>query len=240
MAFGVSSTVYGRWLAPLFALLVVMQLTACSDKEADQREAFSDFLQNTALRSTEQLPTLSEDQKQKFGNYAGDYAILTTFSLQMKQAVDASLTPALVQINLIRVPQDYLLQRDALQQSVGALNLLGQQIQTAKAQADTAHATLKHPDVLKKVYDQLFGKVVTQPANAIMPLIPETASFMQDLVQVGDFLKAQGNQVTYSGASIQFPSQSQANQYNTMMSSLVAKHHSLLAAQQNAAKAAQN
>lgn len=239
MVFGIGSRSSLRWLAPVFALLSALLLAGCGDKDAEQQADFRDFLQNTALRSTEQLPTLSEDQKLKFGKYAGDYAILTAFSQQMKQAVDTSMTPALQQIGQLRVPQDYLLQREALQQSVSALNLLGQQIQTAKSQADTAHAALKQSAELKKVYDQLYTKIVTQPANALMPLIPETASFVQELVQVGDFLKAQGNQVMFNNEAIQFTSQEPANQYNTMMTNLVAKHQSLLEAQQRAAKATQ-
>lgn len=121
--------------------------------------------------------------------------------------------------------------RDTLQQSVGALNLLGQQIQSAKSQADTARTALKQPDDLKAVYNQAYDKIVTGPANALMPVIPTTASFVQDLVQVGDFLRAQGNQVAFNNNGVQFRTSQQATQYNTMMSNLVAKQQDLLNAQ---------
>lgn len=68
-----------RWLAPLLAFLVMFLVTACGDKEPEQRKAFIDYLQNTVMRSGMKLPTLSEDQKQKFGPYVSDYAILVTF-----------------------------------------------------------------------------------------------------------------------------------------------------------------
>ncbi|CAI2519891.1 DUF3053 domain-containing protein [Serratia liquefaciens] len=231
MAVGIKSRVFARWLAPVLALLVVMQLTACGDKEPEQRKAFIDYIQNTVMRSGAKIPTLSEDQKQKFGNYAGDYAILVGFSQQLSKSLDASLTPALDQINQIRTAQDYMSKRDTLQQSVGALNLLGQQIQSAKSQADTARAALKQPDDLKAVYNQAYDKIVTGPANALMPVIPTTASFVQDLVQVGDFLRAQGNQVAFNNNGVQFRTSQQATQYNTMMSNLVAKQQDLLNAQ---------
>ncbi|CAI1189578.1 DUF3053 domain-containing protein [Serratia liquefaciens] len=231
MAVGIKSRVFARWLAPVLALLVVMQLTACGDKEPEQRKAFIDYIQNTVMRSGAKIPTLSEDQKQKFGNYAGDYAILVGFSQQLSKSLDASLTPALDQINQIRTAQDYMSKRDTLQQSVGALNLLGQQIQSAKSQADTARTTLKQPDDLKAVYNQAYDKIVTGPANALMPVIPTTASFVQDLVQVGDFLRAQGNQVAFNNNGVQFRTSQQATQYNTMMSNLVAKQQDLLNAQ---------
>ena len=47
-----------RWFAPLAALLMVVSLSGCFDKEGDQRKAFIDFLQNTVMRSGERLPTL--------------------------------------------------------------------------------------------------------------------------------------------------------------------------------------
>ena len=39
-----------RWFAPLAALLMVVSLSGCFDKEGDQRKAFIDFLQNTVMR----------------------------------------------------------------------------------------------------------------------------------------------------------------------------------------------
>ncbi|MDI5811389.1 class I SAM-dependent methyltransferase, partial [Salmonella enterica subsp. enterica serovar Anatum] len=42
-----------RWFAPVVALLMVFSLSGCFDKEGDQRKAFVDFLQNTAMRSGE-------------------------------------------------------------------------------------------------------------------------------------------------------------------------------------------
>lgn len=47
MTFALNTTRYSRWLAPFLALLVVFQLTACGDKEPEQRKAFIDYLQNT-------------------------------------------------------------------------------------------------------------------------------------------------------------------------------------------------
>ncbi len=56
-----------RWFAAMAALLMVVSLSGCFDKEGDQRKAFIDFLQNTAMRSGERLPTLTADQKNSLG-----------------------------------------------------------------------------------------------------------------------------------------------------------------------------
>ncbi|UWS29291.1 DUF3053 domain-containing protein [Erwinia pyrifoliae] len=214
------SRIWTRVLVPFMALLLVTQLTGCGDKEAEQRKAFVDFLQNTVMRSGEHLPSLSEDQKQKFGNYVSDYAILYGFAQQINRAVDSGLKPVVNELSTIRTPQDYLTHRDALRQASGSLGVLGQQIQTAKTQADSSKATLKQPEDLKTVYDNVFNKVVTQPAASLSPLLPALQTLSQDVVQIGDFLQQQGARVSFNGPAIQFPTQEQATQYNTLMSNL--------------------
>ncbi|MEJ4046608.1 DUF3053 domain-containing protein [Erwinia sp. SLM-02] len=223
--------IWMRLLVPFMALFLVLQLTGCGDKEADQRKAFIDFLQNTVMRSGEHLPSLSEDQKQKFGNYVSDYAIIYGFSQQVNKAVDTGLKPVVDELSAIRTPQDYLTRRDSLRQASGSLGVLNQQIQAAKTQADSSKATLKQPEDLKTVYDNVFNKVVTQPADALMPLLPTLQTLSQDVIQVGDFLQQQGTRVTFNGPAVQFPTQDQASAYNTLMSNLSMNAQSLTQAQ---------
>ncbi|MBJ7223364.1 DUF3053 domain-containing protein [Brenneria sp. L3-3C-1] len=217
-----------RWLLPILMFFMGLQLVACGDSEADQRKAFTDFLQNVQQQQDGKLPALTEEQKKTFGPFVNDYAILTTFSQQVNQAVAGSLTPMLEQVSHIRVPQDYLSQRDNLRQSIGALNLLGQQVQAAKAQADNAHRALKQPEELQVAYERLYARVVTQPTNVLLPVIPSAIAFAQSLIQVGDYLQAQGDQVVFNGASVQFPTPQQVAQYNGMVSELPAQQQNLL------------
>ncbi|WP_234014623.1 DUF3053 family protein, partial [Cronobacter malonaticus] len=125
-----------RWFAPLAALLMVVSLSGCFDKEGDQRKAFVDFLQNTVMRSGERLPTLTADQKKQFGPFVSDYAILYSYSQQVNQAMDAGIRPVVDSVNSIRVPQDYMTQREALRQANGSLGVMSQQLQNAKMQAN--------------------------------------------------------------------------------------------------------
>lgn len=98
--------------------------------------------------------------------------------------------------------------------------MLGQQIQTAKTLADSSKASLKQPEDLKTVYDNVFNKVVVRPAASLSPLLPALQMLSQDVVQTGDFLQQQGARVSFNGPAIQFPTQEQATQYNTLMSNL--------------------
>lgn len=228
-----------RWFAPLAALLMVVSLSGCFDKEGDQRKAFIDFLQNTVMRSGERLPTLTTDQKKQFGPFASDYAILYGFSRQVNQAVDNGIKPVVDSVNAIRVPQDYVTQREALRQANGNLGVVGQQVQNAKAQADSARSNLNQSEELKKVYDQVFQKVVTQPANSLQPLIPAAQTFTQQLVQVGDFIQQQGDKVGFAANGIQFPTSQQASQYNSLIAPLASQHQAFSQAWSAASNAMQ-
>ncbi|EFG2292874.1 DUF3053 domain-containing protein [Escherichia coli] len=117
-----------RWFAPLAALLMVVSLSGCFDKEGDQRKAFIDFLQNTVMRSGERLPTLTADQKKQFGPFVSDYAILYGYSQQVNQAMDSGLRPVVDSVNAIRVPQDYVTQSGPLREMNGSLGVLAQQL----------------------------------------------------------------------------------------------------------------
>jgi len=225
------SRVWTRFFMPLAVLFFALQLVGCGDKEGDQRKAFIDFLQNTVMRSGEHLPGLSEDQKQRFGPYAGDYAIIYGFAQEVNKAVDNGMKPVVDELAAIRVPQDYLTRRDALRQASGSLNVLTQQIQSAKMQADSSKATLKQPDDLKKVYDAAYVKVVTQPASTLIPLLPQLQALSQAAVQTGDYLQSQGTRVTFNDGGVQFPTQDQVTQYNTLMSNLSSNAQALTQAQ---------
>ncbi len=213
-----------RWFAPFMALFVVVTLSGCFDKEGDQRKAFISFLQNTAMRSGERLPTLTADQKKQFGPFASDYAILYGFSRQLNQALDNGVKPVVDSVNAIRVPQDYMTQREPLRQISGGLGILSQQIESAKMQADSTRSSLKQPDDLKKAFDAAYEKTVTGPANAMQPLIPAAQTLTQQLVQVGDFVAQQGTRVSFVADGIQFPTSQQASQYNSLIGPLSAQH----------------
>lgn len=217
-----------RWVWSIFVVLVVLQIAGCGDSETDQRRAFTDFVQNVQLQQDGNLPPLTGEQKKRFGAFVNDYAILTTFSQQFNQAVRESLVPMMSQVSHIRTPKDYLSQRDAIRQSIGAINMLGQHVQTAKAQADSARQALKQPEELQVGYDRLYHRIVTQPTNTLLPIIPIALSFAQNLVQVGDYLQAQGDRVVFSGSSIQFMTQPQVTQYNSLVSSLPAQQQNVL------------
>ncbi|WP_416041671.1 DUF3053 family protein [Edwardsiella ictaluri] len=154
--------------------------------------------------------------------------------------MEGSMTPLFNTLQQIRTPQEYLTQRDRLQRELGALNMLGQQIQSAKALADSTYATLKQPEEVKAVFDKAFTKIVTGPSNAVMPMIPQAEAVAKTLVQVGDFLQNLGPQVHFDNQGVQLQTQAQVDQYNQLMRDLSVKYQALMAAQQQNAGLLQN
>ncbi|XPE45866.1 DUF3053 domain-containing protein [Shigella flexneri] len=211
------------WLCADRALLMVVSLSGCFDKEGDQRKAFIDFLQNTVMRS-ERLPTLTADQKVSLVYSCLITPFLYGDSQQVSQAMDSGIRPVVDSVNAIRVPQDYVTQSGPLREMNGSLGVLAQQLQNAKLQADAAHSALKQSDDLKPVFDQAFTKVVTTPADALQPLIPAAQTFTQQLVMVGDYIAQQGTQVSFVANGIQFPTSQQASEYNKLIAPLPAQH----------------
>lgn len=226
------SRIWTRTILVLGAVLLVSSLTACGDKEGDQRKAFIDFLQNTALRSGEHLPNLSENQKQTFGRFTADYAIIYGFSQQINNAVDQGMRPVVDELSAIHVPQDYMNRRDSLRQANGTLVIATQQLESAKMQADSSKAALKQEDDLKTVYNNIYDKVVTQPAGQLVPLLPQLQALSQGAAQAGDFLQQQGTRVSFNDNNVQFPTQDQVTQYNALMSTIAANAPALVQAQQ--------
>ncbi|ACS83889.1 DUF3053 domain-containing protein [Musicola paradisiaca] len=215
-----------RWLLPVMMFFMALQLSACGDKDKEQRQAFIAFLQGLPQEGR-QLPELSEPQKQSFGRYTQDYAVLTSFNQQLNQVLADSLTPMLDEVSRIHVPQDYINQRDSVRQTVSALNLVNQQVQNAKAQAENARRALKQTEDLQPVFDKIYGRIVVQPANAMITVGPASVAFAQMLVQIGDYLQAQGNQAIFNGANVQFRTQQQVDQYNNMLTELTGQQQKL-------------
>lgn len=222
-----------RWLMSFFAMILAFQLSACSDKESEQRNAFIDYLQNTVMRGGSKIPTLSENQKQKLGHYADDYAILVTFSQNFHHLINVSINPLFTTLSHIKTAADYIIQRNQLCRISGVLDLASQQIQYAQVQVENAHAALKYPYDLKVVLDAVYNKVITEPMNLVTPMFPMVTALTQDLIQVGDFLQSLGTDAYVSKQGVQLKTQAQVAQYNQLMSNIEVKSQVLREAQRH-------
>lgn len=215
----------------LAAMFFILQLSACGDKEPEQRKTFIAFLQNTVMRADTTLPALSENQQHIIGNYTSDYAILYNFSQQTRNIIIKGINPVVDELMALRLPQDYLTHQNALRQLIPSLDRLGQQMQSAKSQADGTLARLKQPADVKNIYQAIYQKVVTKPAGILISLLSDLKLLDEYILQVSDYLLQQENAVSFKDNGVQFTSQQQADHYNNLMRQLSGKTQAFTQAQ---------
>lgn len=214
--------IFPRFIRYLLLPLILLIVSGCGDKEQAQQQAFTDFLQTSLLSSqTIKVPELTSDQQIKFGHYAKDYKIITDFHRKLDTELNSSLVPVFTNMNAVTSVNALLEQRNDLQKMAQTSQQWLDELKTIRQQADAQRDTLKQPVAVKKVYDQAFNKVVSQPAavaEKIYTLLPEV---LNQIVIKADFIKSQGENVTISGSTLQFSSQAQLDKYAAIQKQLV-------------------
>jgi hypothetical protein len=179
--------------------VALLALTACGNSEADQRKAFTEFLQTRILdRKGARVPQLTEENKKAFGDYAAHYAIITGFHDQMNASVGPGISKVLAAGSMTSIGQ-VVSRKDDIVTARQTLVSLRTTLDTALADAEKAHAALKQPADLKIVYDKAFDKVVTAPTNAFRDIWPAVDSTFEDIIKFADFLSANSGKIKLNG-----------------------------------------
>jgi hypothetical protein len=189
----------------LALIAVVLPLTACGNKEADQAKAFADLLQTRILdQPGAHIPVLNDEERAKIGPYAEDLAILKTFNDDLAattQQLGKAMHPAPADVAPLDLPKyraDLLAARDFFAHVPAGLD-------DALAKAEASRAKLHQPEAVKAKFDAAFARLVTQPANALREITPVAVPALNSEIAVADFveahkanLKAVGGKVTLS------------------------------------------
>lgn len=77
------------------------------------------------------------------------------------------------------------------------------------------------------------------PGRCFAAADPGGADLTQQLVQVGDYIAQQGEQVSFVANGIQFPTSQQASQYNALIGPLASQHQAFNQARTAAVNATQ-
>ena len=189
---------------PFLVLVAALPLVlaACGDKEPEQRAAFTQFLQTRIVdKPGVRVPTLTDEEKKSFGDYAAHYAVITDFNSSM----DASVKPlsGIMQKGAVRSLNDILTRRDDLKNVQTSINDMGAALKEQKAKADAARAQLKQPDDLKAVYDKAYDRSVAVPAAAFKDTFPAIDGMFDSVNQVADYLEKHRSDVKISGAMME-------------------------------------
>jgi len=200
-------------------LTAPLLLTACGDKEPDQRAAFSKFLQTRILdKPGVRVPQPTEEEKKSFGDYASHYAVITDFHAGMNQSVTSM--DAAMQQGSIRTVNDLIARRGDLVKARTTMTEINTAIAKQQAQADAAHAQLKQPADLKPVYDGAYDRVVTQPANAFKAVFPLVDASLQRAVDTADYVEKNKAKIQVSGATVRVSDPKVQAELNTRLQAL--------------------
>ncbi|RYF59162.1 MAG: DUF3053 domain-containing protein [Comamonadaceae bacterium] len=200
-------------------LTAPLLLTACGDKEPDQRATFSKFLQTRILdKPGVRVPQPTEEEKKSFGDYASHYAVITDFHAGMNQSVTSM--DAAMQQGSIRTVNDLISRRGDLVKARTTMNEINTAIAKQQAQADAARAQLKQPEDLKPVYDSAYDRVVTQPANAFKTVFPLVDASLQRAVDTADYVEKNKAKIQVSGATVRVSDPKVQAELNTRLQAL--------------------
>lgn len=218
-------------LTAVWIAVATLFLAACGGNDAQQRVAFTEFLQTRILdKPGIRVPRLTDEERKQFGPYADHYAVIADFNQTMNRSVSPKLTAA-VKAGLISSIQDTVTQRARLETARTAINAMGAALTEAQAQADAARAKLDQPDDLKLVYGKAYDRLVTQPATVFKDVVPVMDAVAGEAIDLGRYLEENRASVQVSGSIVETNDPAIQSAINEKLQSLQAKQQALRTAQ---------
>jgi hypothetical protein len=216
------------WIALLLAVPLV--LAACGNKEAEQRAAFSQFLQTRIIdKPGIHVPQLSDEEKKSFGDYAAQYAVITDFNAGMNTA--AIPMNAAMQQASVRDLNDLVARRGDLTKARATLASIRGAIEKQQAAADAARAQLKQPDDLKAVYGKAYERTVTQPADAFKTVFPLVDGALASALDLADYVDQNKSKIDSTGGVLRVSDPKVLAELNKRLQALNAQAAGLMKAQ---------
>ncbi|MEZ2299493.1 DUF3053 domain-containing protein [Variovorax sp. RCC_210] len=206
-------------------------LVACGNKEAEQRQAFSTYLQTRVLdKPGIHVPKPTAEEKSSFGDYAQHYAVITDFNEGMNQSVSQPMTQIMAKGGL-RSIGDLVSRRDDIKAAKDGLAGLRTALDQQTAKADAAHAQLKQPDDLKQVYDKAYAKTVTEPSTTFKEVFPALDAVFDSALAIGGYIEQNKSKIQISGSTVSVTDPVVQAEFNKMLQQLNGQSAAINAAQ---------
>ena len=221
--------------AVFLGVLLCLTLSACGDQEPSQRKEFIEFLQTRILdKPGAHVPQLSGNQKDAFGPYIKDYAIITDFAAgpsgepgNLQQRFGAIMAKG-----SIRSMSDLATRREDLAAVQNLVGELGGAIDQALAKADAAKAQLKQPDDLRVVFDKAYERDVTAVARNVRQMLPPVQDMTAAALQLSDFIASHKDKLEVTGMMITAKDQKTLAALQPLLDDFNAKGRAAMALQQ--------
>ncbi|MGY6271137.1 DUF3053 family protein [Achromobacter denitrificans] len=167
----------------------MLLLTACVNKEPQERAAFIQLLQSRiGSASLAPLAALSEPEKEALGDYADAYEVITGFQQAMAEAAEPMRD--VLAVETIRSVGDIVERRARFEAARKTLAENAAKLEDARAEADKARAAMALPPDLAPVYDGVYDEAVTAPAAELMEAASMMDAVARDALGVADFVAA--------------------------------------------------
>lgn len=189
----------------------MLALTACGNREPEERVAFIHLLQSRIdAGALVPIGKLSDTEKDAVGDYDDAYAVITRFQESMAKAA-APLRQVLA-AETIRSVDDIVQRRQSFEAARKTLADSAGDLQEARAKADRARSGLALPPDLAPVYDGVYDEAVTAPATELMQAAATMDAVARDALGIVDFVAANTADITLEDgqAKVATPSLQQA------------------------------
>ncbi|MEN3930155.1 DUF3053 family protein [Microvirga sp. W0021] len=191
-----------RLLIVATVFLSVGALTACGDKEPEQRKAFIEFLQKDVIPRAPNVIYMKDEQKKAFGPYADHYQLILDFNTTQNETTSV--------MNKFSALRSKMTNMQGIQQNWKEISelrnvLMNKVIADLKVNLEKIKgqvAALKQPDDLKPVFAEAFSKSVEMPASLFANAAPAIDTTMQALEALGKFLDDNKSKLTISGMTV--------------------------------------
>ncbi|MFC0180647.1 DUF3053 family protein [Thorsellia kenyensis] len=217
-------------------LSTLFYISACSDPEVKQRAEFKNYVENTVLRVGYELPELSEDQKEKFGEYSQDYEAIFNFTKRFNEITERSFNPLMEHLSQIKVTEDYIALQPILSEDLTKIFFLKSDIESLKSDTLSKLSKKSFPEDLNAVMTPAIEKLITLRADPLLENIDGLVTLTKNVNQLGLFLNENKANITYVQGIPNFKSKELAESYNAMINKIAEdiKYHEATIALYNA------
>lgn len=188
----------------LFSAILAISLimTACGNKEPQQRADFITILQTQVITPEgAKIPKLTDEERKQIGIYADHYQILTDF----EQAMDSRMNKigdSLQKMGQLKPSSDPQKDLESIVQIKSIINEMGTGLNEEFAKAKINKEALQQPDDLKIVFDQAFEKALVKPINALSAVVNKVDEVLEAQKNLHEFVLANKSKIDLSGQAI--------------------------------------
>lgn len=183
-------------------LAVSLIMTACGNKEPQQREKFIDILQTRVITPKGiYVPQLTDDERKQIGIYIDHFQILTDFheAMDLRMSKMGDSIQKMSQIKPSTDPQENL---ESIIQVKNVINEMNTGLNEEFAKTKINKEALQQPDDLKAVFDQAFEKSLLKPVNAFNAMMNKVNEALDAQTKLYEFIQANKGKLDLSGQTI--------------------------------------